>query len=326
MESCRILLYYPCNQDDLIAAELDAGNTDLSQIIEDILLSENNTNLVTTAIIRGIIKSSHTYLHKVLGDFFLAARLQEGVRQAICENMDCGTIEAFFTLFQIITEHDLIRFSAVKRAICTWTGLCNINHVERITNKQLDLIKSSLSSKTFCQALTQSNDSVELYIGLWTLGFYEVQDAIDCCKELIANGTRNQKLVVSYYNIALQHKAYTMPIASQILETYPQDIELCTASLPTYLPDSEQVLYCACYGKNYNFSNHIYHPISWDTFHLKKNKPKHISFFGKIFIRCFQKKDISTLLVFFLGIMFLSFHHKQYIIWHYLLICCRKRN
>ena len=84
-----------------------------------------------------------------------------------------------------------------------------------------------------------------------------MQDAIDCCKELIANGTRNQKLVVSYYNIALQHKAYTMPIASQILETYPQDIELCTASLPTYLPDSEQVLYCACYGKNYNFSNHI---------------------------------------------------------------------
>ena len=117
-----------------------------------------------------------------------------------------------------------------------------------------------------------------------------MQDAIDCCKELIANGTRNQKLVVSYYNIALQHKAYTMPIASQILETYPQDIELCTASLPTYLPDSEQVLYCACYGKNYNFSNHIYHPISWDTFHLKKEQAKTHFFLWKNIYQMLPKK------------------------------------
>lgn len=81
-----------------------------------------------------------------------------------------------------------------------------------------------------------------------------------------------------------------MPIASQILETYPQDIELCTAFLPTYLPDSEQVLYCACYGKNYNFSNHIYHPISWDTFHLKKEQAKTHFFLWKNIYQMLPKK------------------------------------
>lgn len=36
-------------------------------------------------MIRGIVMSRDTGLYKVLGDFLLAARLQEGARQAVCE-------------------------------------------------------------------------------------------------------------------------------------------------------------------------------------------------------------------------------------------------
>lgn len=256
--------------DDIIASELDAGTTDLAQVLEDILMSENNTNIVSTDIIRGIVKSGNKHLHKILGDFLLAARLQEGVRQAVCENMDCGTTEAFLTLFKVITENDLIRFSAVKRAVSTWTGICDESNLERISNKQTDLMEKALWDREYCYTLTQSNDSIELYIGLWALGFFEVNDAIARCKELITDGTKNQKLVVSYYNRSLQYRSFTMQTASLMLETHPQDMELCAAFLPTYMPDSENAVQTALFGKPqngcYGRQTYVYEKISCETF------------------------------------------------------------
>lgn len=279
------------HMEDLITAELDADTTDLAKLLEEILLSENNTMILSTDIIRGIIKSSHTHLHKVLGDFLLTARLQESVRQAIFENMDCGTTEAFFTLLQVISENNLLCFSVVKRAVCTWTGLCDAKHFDYITNKQLELIKQSLFEKEFRQTLIQSNDSIELYIGLWAFGFFEIEEAISCCKELIANGTKNQKLVVSYYNLSLQDRKFAMQTASQILETYPQDIELCAAFLPTYMQyNFYYLLDQALYGSQDTYSNsrnhiYLYQPIPLDMFYLEPEQVrKHFYLWKEIFL------------------------------------------
>lgn len=56
----------------------------------------------------------------------------------ICENADCGTTEAFLAILDVIKENNLVRFAAVKRAIATWTGICNEENMDRITNKVLD--------------------------------------------------------------------------------------------------------------------------------------------------------------------------------------------
>lgn len=236
----------------LIAAELDKGNTNLEETLKEILLSENNTNIVTPEIIDGIVKSDNTRLHKVLGDFMLAARLQEGVRQVICETMDHGTIEAFLHLLGVIEENDLIRFSAVKRGICVWTGICSEEHMERITNKQLAIMIKALQDTEYLETLLHSNDSIELYMGLWAQGFYEVEEAISTCYRLMKEGTKNQKLVVSYYNIALQRPKLAGRVANQMLETSPEDTELCAAFLPTYMPGLTNVAFEALYGKHEN--------------------------------------------------------------------------
>ena len=252
---------------DMIAAEIDAGDTDLAQILEDILMSENNTNVVSTDIIRGIVKSDNTHLHKILGDFLLAARLQEGVRQAICENMDCGTPESFLALLKVIEDNDLVRFSAVKRAVSTWTGLCDEESMDRITAKQLNLMGKALRDKEYREELTKSNDSIELYIGLWAQGFYEVEDSMKSCQELIKNGTKNQMLVVSYYNRALQNIKFTMQQAKLMLETHPEDIELCAAYLPTYMSNIWSILWQALRGKERGYTygkDYVYAPVSYD--------------------------------------------------------------
>ena len=238
---------------DLIAAELDRGSTKLAQTLEDILMSENNTNIVTRDIVEGIVKSDHKHLHKVLGDFLLAAKLQEGARQVVCETMDAGTADAFLTLFRVIVDYDLIRYSSVKRAVATWTGICDIEQMDRISAKQLEIMAKALKDTDYVQQLLQSNDSIELFIGLWTQGFYEVEDSIESCLKLIKEGTKNQKLVVSYYNRILQRRNLTSKVANYMLEMYPQDKELCAAFLPTYMPDSTSMAGKALWGENHQY-------------------------------------------------------------------------
>lgn len=67
--------------DNIIAESIDSGDEKVISCIKDIILSENNTAIVTREVIRGIIKSTDEELHKLLGGFLLAAKLQEGVRQ-----------------------------------------------------------------------------------------------------------------------------------------------------------------------------------------------------------------------------------------------------
>ena len=50
-------------------------------------------------------------LYEILGKFLLAARLQEGARQAVCETMDAGRPEAFLHLsvsLKKITWYDIL--------------------------------------------------------------------------------------------------------------------------------------------------------------------------------------------------------------------------
>lgn len=239
------------HMDDMIAAGIDSGDGKLKVAIQDIILSENNTGIITVDIIRGIVKSSDKDLHKLLGDFLLAARLQEGVRQAICENMDCGIVEAFLTLFIVIYDNNLIRYSSVKRAVATWTGLCDLENIDRITKKVVDLIHTCLQDKSLAYEYTKSNDSIEIYLSLWALGFYDVKDAIGIMEQYMLNGTKNQKLTMSYYNLSLSNEDFVEITSKKVMEQYHDDLELVAAFMPSYLCDSGHYVYNLTYD-NYN--------------------------------------------------------------------------
>jgi len=60
-------------------------------------------------IIQAIFISNNKELLELTGKLLLAAKLQEGVRQEICENMDRGLQENFEYMFKIIYDNDLIR-------------------------------------------------------------------------------------------------------------------------------------------------------------------------------------------------------------------------
>ena len=228
--------------DDVLAARIDRGDAAVIEAAKEAILSDNNTVIVTVPLIRGIVKSRNTELHELLAKFLVAARLQEGVRQAVCENADCGRAEAFLTILKAIEDNDMLRFSAVKRAIATWTGICNLDSMDRVSAKLLAYIGEAVRDRGRALEMTRTDDSVQIVTGLWAIGFYEARDAISRMLEIVESGTKNQRLTISYYNHYMQFSEYSGKAAGKILETYPDDPQMAAAFMPTYLDAVDTII------------------------------------------------------------------------------------
>lgn len=218
----------------IYAAEIDRKNQAVINAFKDLILSENNTAYLDREMILGIIRSGNSELHKLLGDLLLAARLQEGLRQAVCETMDQGTKEAFLHLFQVIEENDLIRYSSVKRAVSTWIGIYDEKNADRINEKLLRLMGGCLREREFCKEQLQTNDSIAISAALWAIGFNEAEDAVEVMFDLIDHGTKNQKLTASVYNLSLFDDSLKIKAARKVILEHTDDLELVAAYMPAF--------------------------------------------------------------------------------------------
>ena len=198
---------------EILAAQIDRGDREAAQAVKDILFGEGNTAMLSHELIRGIVMCRDRELYDALGRFLLAARLQEGARQAVCETMDAGRPEAFLHLFTVIEENDLIRYSSVKRAVSVWIGIFNEKSVDRITDKLLRLMGRCLREPEFCSGQLASEDSVAISCALWAKGFYDASEAVDAVRHLIAHGSRHQKMTASYFNRSVQDERLRMQAA-----------------------------------------------------------------------------------------------------------------
>ncbi len=226
----------------MLAAQIDRGNRDTIQAVKDVILGEGNTMMISHELIRGITMCRDQEMYQLLGQFLLAARLQEGIRQAVCETMDAGRPEAFLYLFQVIEENNLVRYSAVKRAVSTWIGIFNEASVDRITEKLVRLMGQCLRDEEFCQEQLKTNDSVAISCALWAKGFYDAQKAIDAEMWLIQNGTKNQKMTASYFNHSLQDQRQRMQVSKEVVLNHHDDLELVACFLPGFLGDASYEL------------------------------------------------------------------------------------
>lgn len=221
----------------MLAAQIDRGNEKTIQAVKDVLLGDNNTQMISHELLRGVVMSKDEELYRVLGDFLLAARLQEGARQAVCEVMDAGRAEAFRYLFQVIEEHGLIRYSSVKRAVSTWIGIYDFKSMERMADKLLKLMGACLRDPAFANEQLQGEDAVGICCALWATAFYDVQKASDVVVRMAEGGTKHQMMTASYYLGAFQNRTLSMRAAKKVLFTYPEDLELIACYLPYFMGD-----------------------------------------------------------------------------------------
>lgn len=222
----------------ILAAQIDLGNEKTIQAVKDILLGEGNTSMVSYELIRGIVMSKNRELYEILGKFLLAARLQEGARQAVCETMDAGRPEAFLHLFSVIEENDLIRYSSVKRAVSTWIGIFNEKSIDRISEKLLRLMGGCLRDENFRNEQLASNDSVAISCALWALGFYRAEDAVEAVQRLAKCGTKNQRMTASYFIPSLQKESLKMQATKDVIRECSDDLELAACFMTGFLDQS----------------------------------------------------------------------------------------
>lgn len=204
--------------------EIDRNNAEVINIIKDMLLSENNTNILSHEVLRGIFKSDNKELTELTGKLLLAAKLQEGLRQAICENIDCGTQANFEYMFGIIHSNDLIRFSSVKRAVATFTGIGE-QYGDRITKKQLELINNILKNKEQADIYLKSEDNVKAMIGLWYKGSVDISELVKAMDAIIENGKRHSVLLVSYCLNIIQDEKYSNEVSKTVIKKFAKDEE-----------------------------------------------------------------------------------------------------
>ena len=246
----------------IIAARIDKGDNNVINMIKEMITSENNTEILTPHVIRAVIRSDNEELHELMCKLLVAARLSEGLRQAICENADCGTAGAFKKLVKTIEENNLVRFSSIKRAIGTWTGLARYEDPDRLAEKILSDIPYVLESRENAVEYIKTSDAVHIYMGLWGLGFYDIGDALDVIlnlagcpekydkkdmrpelKALFAKSdggaefqaSEIQLLTIGYFCIGLEYPDVTTLITLSVVENFPESYKLFSVYDSFYL-------------------------------------------------------------------------------------------
>ncbi len=217
-----------CADPYIIAACIDKGDTTVIETVREMMNSERNTEILTVSVIRAVFCCDNTELHELICRLLVAARLSEGLRQAICENADYGTAQAFICLVKTIQENNLIRFSAVKRAVGTWTGLCRYEDPDRLADKMLSDIPYVLESRENALEKIRTSDPVDIYMGLWGIGFYDVSKVLDMIRGLTGIPLKKdmKKIIDRVKDFFGNYSKEQPEKSSQIFE--PEEIHLLT--------------------------------------------------------------------------------------------------
>ena len=212
----------------LIAYEIDNGNKELIDLIKAALGPQKSKIDLNYSIIQAIFISNNKELLELTGKLLLAAKLQEGVRQEICENMDRGLQENFEYMFKIIYDNNLIRFSSVKRALGTWTGLTRDENadISKFGKKELEIINKLIANPKYEDELLKSDDNVEVYLALWNKSARDIKEAVEAMEKLLKFSKYHIKLLISYFLDVIQDIKYQREIAKKVIKEYADTKEI----------------------------------------------------------------------------------------------------
>ena len=231
--------------------------------------------------------SGYRPLLELEGKLLLAAKLQEGLRQAIVETMDEGCPESYLHLFSVICDNGLQRFASVKRGIAVCTGIGEQDSSERITNKYVELIRRFLNDREEARKALQSKDTVELYLALWSIGFYNTEEIQTLVPGIIKDGAKYQVQTLLYFLRCTQYSGMNHRISKDAFEKWYNEPSVVAAILPLYLSG----LYLSRYG------GHKDAPSLHDYFDSKEEAIRHYDYLKNVY-QSISAKEIYSPYVF----------------------------
>lgn len=229
--------------DDWLAAKITSGDRECIDYLTEAMTSENNANRMYFDHFRAISLSGNKELLILEGKLLLAARMQEGLRQAIVETMDEGQPESFIYLLKVIIDNNLQRFSAVKRGLAVATGFGDQDVTDHITEKIFSLVFKLVSDRDEAVRAIDSNDPMTVYLALWSIAFFDADSVKQHIAELLEHSPAHiaeaTTLIVGY----LQDVELINKMTSLALRVRTQDHRIIAGLLEMYLRDTRFHLY-----------------------------------------------------------------------------------
>ncbi|MFZ4202959.1 DUF4132 domain-containing protein [Lysinibacillus sp. NPDC056220] len=222
-ENEKVMSFHVFEQ--LLAEELSLENPIIEEKIESILFDEHRSSFFGHPLIRGIFKSSNGRMHEALGKLLVAAARQEGLRQAIVENIDHGNLDAQLKMMKLIQEHQLTRFSSVIRAVDTWMGLGYSSFEnQKITEEVLSLAIQAMEDDHFTEQLLKSERTIDIYVALWATSTKDYTKLELLLADLLKRDKHIQLTTLAFLK-NLSKISFTAPFVKELILT-TKDIEL----------------------------------------------------------------------------------------------------
>ncbi len=181
-----------------LALEIDRGNQEVISILEEMILGNNTSFVLSGFVIAEIFKSNNKYLVELLGKTLLEADLQEGLREDICIRINDGTIENFKYMYEIIYENNLIKYSSVSYS------LEKIFKFSKINKKTTEIVYKLFKGEQLAEELIKSDDIEEIYFSLWYIALFDVKSSVDKVLEILGNKSQNKISAVKSFLILVE--------------------------------------------------------------------------------------------------------------------------
>ncbi len=229
--------------DSWLAAKISIGDRECIDYLTEAMISENNANRMYFDHFRAISLSGNHELLELEGRLLLAARMQEGLRQAIVETMDEGQPESFIYLLKIIIDNNLQRFSAIKRGLAVATGFGDQEASERITEKFFTLVSHLISDRDNAAKAIGCDDPMTVYLALWAMAFFDTDSVKLPVRELLEHSPAHIAEAAALFIGYLQDVELINEMTSLALRVRSQDHKVIAGLLDMYLRDTRFQLY-----------------------------------------------------------------------------------
>ncbi len=184
-------LFYGSYLSPVIAQELFEENEEVVGYCRDVLTSENNTAVITRDVIIAIEQSHNKELQTLLTNLFLAAKLQEGLRQSVAETVDENNLDYFLEILDVIERENLLRFSSIQRAALTWIGIGYAEVKEKDARYIFGKMRAFLRDESEREdGLAKTENPLDVYLALYAIGVSDVEAAVLRAKSLLGSEKR----------------------------------------------------------------------------------------------------------------------------------------
>lgn len=217
-----------------MVGQLALGTPSVVEHLREAMLSDNNHRILTRDHFRAIAMGGNAELLELYGRLLLAARLQEGLRQAIMETCDEGTLDAFWYIYDLVQREGLLRFASVKRALACAIGLGAEAADERHFEKYLRLMALYRDDTQARDAALAGSDTVALYLALWSIGCQDIEAAIEKAKGIVQEGTVLQVCTVLEFVDEIQDEVLKYRMARLALHRWGDEPRILSYALSSY--------------------------------------------------------------------------------------------